>query len=692
MQFSQIQFEYSAWLIVICIITAALGAILLYPKNSNWGRSVKLFLTSFRFVCLFVLSLLLLGPILNQITNSIEKPTWVIGLDNSSSIKEVIDSAETASLLQQVSLLKEGLEDQKYLVDFRTITNASIISPSEILFNEKTTNINAFLKNQQGEFEGRNLAGVVLLSDGIYNQGLSPTHVKYTFPIHTIGLGDTLERNDLYIQEVNYNKIAYQGNDFPLVAVIGNKGYTGNAKLTLSHRGKVLESKNLVLSKTQPISQIIFEIEASESGLQKYQIRIEKMSDENNIINNTKNAYIDIVDGKERILLIASAPNPDIKAISSSLSTQKNYELITYIPGIHKVKPEGKFDLIIYHGIPNKSPTSKLLMKEYPTDDLPFLMIVGLGSDLNQVSEKLGYLNIQKRSNDNDQVMASVNSGFSYFNLSDELKNTLNQLPPLEVPFSEITMSDVSIPLLYQRLGNVVTENPLLLVNGASDIRSAVVIGEGLWRWRLFEFNQYGHSSAFDELILKLVQYLSTKADKRKFKCVPVNNEISTNQALVFETEVYNELYELVYGQTVDLEIINESGEKSVYNFINSQANKRYKINGLNNGIYQYSASTSINNISQIVRGEFIVKDQQIESLNTTADHFLLEQLAQKNNGAFYDVSNFPSAIQIADKPAKGIIHSSTSFTSLINFEWLFVFLIILLSTEWFVRKYNGAY
>jgi hypothetical protein len=38
----------------------------------------------------------------------------------------------------------------------------------------------------------------------------------------------------------------------------------------------------------------------------------------------------------------------------------------------------------------------------------------------------------------------------------------------------------------------------------------AVLIGEGIWRWRLNEFADTGNTVAFDELFSKLVQYLST--------------------------------------------------------------------------------------------------------------------------------------------------------------------------------------
>lgn len=77
----------------------------------------------------------------------------------------------------------------------------------------------------------------------------------------------------------------------------------------------------------------------------------------------------------------------------------------------------------------------------------------------------------------------------------------------------------------------------------------AVMVGEGLWCWRLNEFADTGNTIFFDELFSKLVQYLSTLEDKRKFRSFPVQNEFSDSEAVVIESQLYNDLFELVYGE-----------------------------------------------------------------------------------------------------------------------------------------------
>ena len=692
MEYTFLQFEQSAWLILFCLLIAALGTYLLYPRGANWPRNIRYILVAVRFTCLFILSILLLDPILNQIDNTIEKPTWIIGVDNSTSITEVLDSVAVLGILDQVNNLKTDFESKDYLVNFRTLSDQTNQNAANVSFDGQVTNIDKFLKSVQNDYEGRNLAGIVLISDGIYNRGISPLYDNYGFPIHTIGIGDTIPKSDLYLQNLKYNKISYQGNDFPIVAIIGNKGGEKIAEVTLSHKGKTLESKEITLPADQLAIPVIFQTEAVESGIQKFKMEISTKEYENNTSNNIRYAYVDIVDGKERILLIAVAPHPDIKAISTSINTRKNYELITYIPDIHKEKPKGKFDLVIYHQLPSRSQAFGQIMKQYPPKDVPYLFLPGLRSDIQNLANTLEYVSIRKLSSENDQVTAAFNRDFAYFNLSQELQNAFPQFPPLEVPFSEITASASSSSLLYQRVGNVATKNPLLLINGASEVRSGLLLGEGLWRWKLHEYHQNGNNDGFDELLLKLVQYLSTKIDKRKFKCTPVRSEITANEPLVFETEVYNELYELIYGQNIDLELTEESGDTKTYSFTNIEESNGYKINNLSSGVYKYKATTKVNSVSHTVSGELVLKDQQIESLNTTANHYLLQRLAKKNNGTFHSGDNFPPMEKISSERIPGVIHSAESITPLINFKWLFFFFLALLATEWFTRKYNGTY
>ena len=83
-------------------------------------------------------------------------------------------------------------------------------------FQAPATDLDGLLTNVREGYEGRNLAGVVLVSDGLVNQGRSPVYSEFNFPIYSVAVGDTVPKRDLSLPTLNYNRVAFSGNRFPL--------------------------------------------------------------------------------------------------------------------------------------------------------------------------------------------------------------------------------------------------------------------------------------------------------------------------------------------------------------------------------------------------------------------------------------------------------------------------------------------
>jgi hypothetical protein len=61
----------------------------------------------------------------------------------------------------------------------------------------------------------------------------------------------------------------------------------------------------------------------------------------------------------------------------------------------------------------------------------------------------------------------------------------------------------------------------LLVLNTNGDQKTAVLAGEGIWQWRQEEFAQTSKQEVVDNLFQKLIQVLSVKEDRRKFRVYP---------------------------------------------------------------------------------------------------------------------------------------------------------------------------
>jgi hypothetical protein len=83
--------------------------------------------------------------------------------------------------------------------------------------------------------------------------------------------------------------------------------------------------------------------------------------------------------------------------------------------------------------------------------------------------------------------------------------------------------------------------NGFFLFSNDGRVKTAILTGEGIWRWRLEDFEKNENHDAVDELIGKSVQYLSAKDDKRKFRAYPAKNRFAENERITLNAELYND-------------------------------------------------------------------------------------------------------------------------------------------------------
>lgn len=694
MQNFQLLFESSPWFLLLCVIAGALYAFLLYQRQGPWSREMNYLLTALRFTLVSALAFLLVGPFLKQIRNTTEKPSVIIAVDNSASVKEGTDSLALQKLSGQLNQLKASLEKENFSISFRTLQqNDYQPTLDKLEFDYPSSNLNQLLQSIQQDYEGRNLDAVVLVSDGIYNQGISPAYSPFNFELHTLALGDTTPKKDINLRALYYNKIAYQGNKYPLIAEISNNGFTNERiKLQVRKNGQILASKTLKLKPEQQVSQVEFILEAKQQGMQRLTVEALPLEGEYTKKNNLRDAFVDIVEGKEKILLVALSPHPDIKAIRNALDKKPNYDFKLYIPGINKFKKD-KYDLVIFHQVPNLNKNGLEVVKESISDQTSLWFVLGSQSNLSRFNANNKVLKLQAVNRQVDEVTPSFNPDFDIFNFEEAHRSLINTYPPVTVPFGNIDLSPDAQILLYQKVGNIITSKPLLIVSGQRKPKTAIMIGEGMWKWRLQEFARTEKHEVFDEMISKLVQYLSAKEDKRKFKVYPVKKEFDNTEPVVFESEIYNDIYERVYGQKINLTITAPDKSTKQYSFISNKNNSQYRISGLEAGVYEYKATANIEGKTESTTGIFTVESLQLEMINITANFQLLKNMSQQSGGDFYTLQQSEQLKEkLESKEAQGVIHSNESYLPLIEKKFILFILLFLVSMEWFLRKYKGSY
>lgn len=685
-------FQTSPWFIPLCLLLGAAYAYLLYSPTPQWSKTMNYLLAFLRFALGSLVAFLLLNLMLRLVTQSTDKKTVILAIDNSASMLADAAKNQTPATISALQNLKEALENKDFTVEVVADSTTDLAS---VKFNRQTTNLSELLGNIKNNYEGRNITDVVLLSDGIYNQGSSPTFGKYPFAIQTLGIGDTIPKRDVLLKNVFSNKVAYLGNQFPLQADVLANGFAGKTTNVLLKQGvKVLETKAVSFVTANALQTVSFQTTATAKGLQHYTVEVQPLAGEHSTRNNRQEVYIEVIDGKEKILLLALAPHPDIKALKSIIEKNENYDLDIkvvggYTPGIEQEK---KYDLVILHQLPDFFSTGNDLVQKYLKQNTPLFFILGNQSSTTQLNNLQQMFQITSGAGQTDRVTGFFNPNFKQINFDSEKLELTKKLPQMSVPFGEYRLLPNAEIVLYQRVGAVQTQKPLLVL-GTGAKKGAMLLGEGLWGWRLEEYALTEKQEVIDDLILKTIQYISAKDDNRKLRVYPTSNEFLYGEKAIFETEVYNDIYEKLYNQTIRLDLSNERGQTRSYTYTNTEGNSRFEISALPQGVYRYKATAKVLGKDEAATGEFVVKDLQLENLNTTADHNLLRQLATQAGGRFYTANALAQLqAQLLARNTPDRVSSSEELRELINLRWLFFLILALATAEWVLRKYLGGY
>jgi len=668
---------------------AGLGyAALLYWRSTAFTAVWRLVLAIVRGVLVSVIAFLLLNPFVRMIENKAIKPLLVLIADDSESMQMGKTELQTAEQYAQFEKLKEKLTTQDVDVVMRTLQGDK--KDGAIVAKHPITNLSDALQQVNSDFEGRNLAGVVLLTDGIVTEGMSPESGTYPFPVYTLGSGDTIPKKDVVLKSVSCNRIAYAGNKTPLEVNLQQYGFAGNTVAIKVKEGNNLLASKVVTLGTGAMQVESFIIDAGKAGLRHLEVEVTPSKGEFSLRNNSAHAYIEVIESKEKILILAAAPHPDIKVLRNALESALNYEVTLCVGGIDSYKPDA-YDAVILHHLPDNISTFGGILEDI-SSKYACWFITGNNTRLERFNSLNGLLRMNSLSANADKVGAKFNAEFDLFTWSAEGINLLDKYPPLDVPFGNYQVSPAAKVVLQQMVGNTANGKPILLLGTPNTTRQAVWVGEDIWSWSMQEFNLNSNHNSLNELIRKTCQFLSTREDKRRLRVQPVAKEFSEIERISFEAESYNQIYEKVYGAKVQLAINDAKGKTRPYTFITNDNSSRLDIGTLPAGIYNYKAEGEVNGKKETLSGQFIVRSFDLETTSTTANWGMLRELSKRTNGQFLEASAMATlpAMLSKEKP-KTLLQSSESTKELIDVKILFFVLLALASIEWIARKWLGG-
>lgn len=665
-------------LLLSVIIAAGLSFYQYLYKVKNQSK-LYWFLAFLRFISLFSIFLLLINPIISRKITEIKKTPLPIVVDNSKSISELKATKEASELYLKIAENKAITE--KYDVQLFSFDD-EFKSLEQLDFKGNQSHIDGVAKNLKQLYRNTNYP-VVLFTDG--NQTMGNDYV-FSFQENTsvfpVVLGDTTTVLDLKINQINVNKYAFFKNKFPVEVFLQ---YNGNETIastfSIQSGNQTVHKQTVTFSKDKKAQSITVLLNADKVGIAKYKAVISSNIKEKNISNNAKNFAVEVIDQRSEIALISAINHPDLGALKRSIEVNQQRKVTILKP--NEIKLLQDYNVLILY-----QPTAafKSLFEQNKTAQINTFNITGTATDfgfLNQVQDDLLF----KMSAQKEDYLATYESDF---NLFAQTNIGFDNFPPLEHNFGVVATKNNVNTLLSARVRNVPVQNPILTFTENGSKRKAYLIGENIWKWRLENHLNKKSFEDFDLFSDKIIQFLVSNASKKNLN-VTYESFYNSGESIEITAEYFNKNYEFDDKAQLTIQVVN-SKTKATKKYDLLKATNSYKVNldGLEAGNYSFKVTEKQSNT--IFSASFEVLDFEIEKQFVNPDKSRLEQLAVNTNGKVFYPNQIENVIQTLIDNENYIPTQKETIkkSPIIDWIWLLLIAVFALTSEWFIRKYNG--
>lgn len=692
-------------LLTAAIFIAAFVLAYIYYKNTKAeGFNRKVF-TILRFLSLFFILLLFSSPVISLLKNSFQDPVNVYLIDNSKSIlienrSEILKKAaednfsnpgsgnsENLYYLFSGNLMKEISIDEAAGISYDGIDNFETdLSGTFYLLNDRLVN--------------KNLSSVTVISDGILNEGGNPLTAARTLnvPVNYFLTGDTVQKKDLSLKNLFFNKTAFIESNVPVIAELNSYGYDRLIKVNLYENDNLLQTKELSVNTGQNLYSLTFNVSSNSEAVIKYKIEIEGLDDEITKLNNYNDFFIKYLNNKFKVLVIAGGPSPDVAFVSEELKRIKNFETT--------IRTQKSSDSYYEGEIPDLNGFDSFILIGYPTA----ISSLGLLSELNSSIEKnnssllfISAKNIDYSKlpvlydhlpfkvtipSDNESVTGIrtvVRKDNEVFR-NTALINSVNSYPDIFRTSAEYSVN----PSAETYMVMTANSSPALILQNTDKNRSAAFLAYGMYKWRLNgRVNNSGE--VLNYLLSDLIISLTDRQENKMFSIETSRQVYSKFENVKFESRLLN--FNIAGGEFIKVTIRGNNFSKEL---VLSKKDNNYfegEINIPEDGVYEYTAELiSQGNTEASITNKFLIGENNYEYKNTRADNSYLNELANNTGGSNFtdknesEINNILKSVN--DNPGTGI-KSAESFELNFNPYYLGI-LIFLICLEWFLRKRNS--
>ncbi len=700
---------------LLALIIAAVSYFIYRVTVPPIPGALKAVLIFLRTAGLIAVLMIFFEPVLTVVTRSEIPPRVALLVDDSESMRLVDGAGDRAEILDRLlnNEIFNSLDEQDKLTTIKFAGDAGKLhafAPDSFQLDGPATNIDAAMKKLREERERENIKLGVLISDGNYNVGPRPVYEaeRLNIPLYTVGVGDSLDQKDVLISRVIANEIAYLDTESPVDVRVRSSGFGGErVAVTLSDEDEIIEEKTITLEEGTADYELSFAFQPEEEGVNRYTVSVQELPGEVTHENNHQSFYVNVLDRKVQVLLLAGAPTQDAVFLRRTLENDETIDVTLSVQGeggsfIGEEPTETRLretDLIILAGFPaNETPPALVNNVRTIVEDenKPVLFLENLIADVQRIDDLLPVA-IDRTRREESQTFIRVpeeQAGHSLFRIGEERTDIRwEALPPVFRTMNRYAVRPGSEKLMTHRLQNTPLDDPFLVIRSVGGRKSAAMLGYGIWRWRMMGRGDVDGIKVYDNLMYNLVQWLTTDEDQDRVRITASKEQYHTGEAIEFVGQVYDEQYRPLANAEVRVSV--RADDETYETILSPRGHGRYegKLNPLPEGDYEYEGIAEYEG-SGVGEddGRFLVGELNLEFRDTRMNIQIMRQLATITGGGYIhpdEPEKLEEMLREIDTYEARIETASADY-QVWNLPAALAVLILFFSIEWFLRKRNG--
>lgn len=716
---------------VVMLLCGAVFAWLAWRtyRDCRIERRKRLLLWSLRMAAFVILCFILAQPSRRDTRRESEKPALAVLVDVSASMDDNPTRATQTRAVRAASFLRSKAIKQAE-EDFRVLYFAvgndldeGFDPTADLSFHAPRTFLLNALQRLNARLRAENLAGVVLLSDGLDQSMLDLDGIAFTAPLLIPELEDPApiadsDQIDFAIADLAYPKRVIVKWDTRIELSVQRKTGSGNAAFPvhLRHNGTTIQSEQAEFADNERFRKIAFTITPDQIGSQLYEVVIEPEGDQDSS-NNRKELLIEVTDAKQRVLYLEGVPRWEFKFLKRALLAEKSYQLSAFVQGgdgafINFDEQSG----LAGGALPTLDAENLKAYKAIIIGDMPGSAIAAdAAKHIQDFVDKGGGLLILGAAraygrdgiigNEHIQAMMPAKSGPdaamregrfmvdftaagravpALSSLADEMR-----LPPILSLWAPVETGSFTTVVLTSS-----DNTPVVVTRRYGQGRVAMILSDSLWRWQMGSGDDNGGKGIYGRFVTQLLTWLCPSQDER--------DDSGLMQILLADGEV-----DLRARVVIGLSGLKQSGVNSVTCRIRtpagnelaipmaparlegdvglSQPSDGFRCEFIPNEVGPYRVSVTSPDGTQDAGTVFLARFPEHERTGQPANRGLLQRLASMSNGKYVPWAEQQDLLAKLDHSPREI-ESSTEYP--IWNHWLaLAALIALFCLEWWLRR-----